>query len=119
MKTRFWKTMLWVVAALSVSILLSACGGSGGQPASASAAAATGTVALDVTDAPGLEYNNAWITVTGVWFHTSADAGTGDLTGWRRFDLPAPVTLDLAQLSNGVMYADTHGGRSFFDGLNL
>lgn len=79
-------------AALALS--LSACGGGGG-----SSATPQGTVNLSLTDAPG-DYDNVWITVSSVWFHTSDSAGPDD-SGWLKYPLSAPVTVDLLTLQNG------------------
>src|SRR6185369_17130165 len=44
---------------------------------------------------------------------------TAKNAGWHKIDLPAPKTVDLAKLANGVMYADGNGGASLFEGLVL
>lgn len=98
--------MGWVTLAgmlLALALLLNGCGGGGnGNGNGTGGATPTGTVNLSVTDAPGLNYQNVWITIKGVWFHASADAG--DVTndpGWVKADLPAPVSIDLATLATG------------------
>ena len=58
MKTSFPKTIHLVVAALCVSLMLCACGGGGSSAAPALSATPTGTVSLDVTDAPSMEQPN-------------------------------------------------------------
>ncbi len=62
-----------------------------------------GTVSMALTDAPGSDYDNVWITVRSVWFHLS-DTKPFDNTassGWVKIDLPAPRTIDLLTLRNG------------------
>ncbi|GFE61816.1 DUF4382 domain-containing protein [Geobacter sp. AOG2] len=111
MKSIF-RTLAQAALAFSLALLVSACGGSGGS------AAPSGTVSLDVTDAPSLDYTHVYITVTRVGFHTDANAD-GTSTGWQTITLAAPVTVDLAQLANGAMYADTNGGAALFSNFTL
>lgn len=86
----------------------------------------TGTVvaALDVTDAPAIDYAHVYVTVTAIAFHTDASAGfsnysSGKGAGWQVVALAAPKTVDLAQLANGTMYADLNGNASLFSGMTL
>jgi len=66
-----------------------------------------GTVDVDLMDSASLEYTHVYITVNRIAFHTSPDAGT-DAAGWEVQDISGhPVTIDLAQLANGKLYADT------------
>lgn len=97
---------------------LSACGGggggSGGSGSSAPATSANhGTVNLALTDGPGDDFNHVWVTITGIALHTSPDQvwNAGDAT-WQTFNLPAPVTVDLASLNNGAL-------NNLFSGLSL
>jgi hypothetical protein len=87
-------TALSVVAAAALS--LSACGGAGGG---AAGMAPQGSVNLSLTDAPG-DFDNVWITVSAVWFHTSPSADPDD-AGWLKYSLSAPVSVDLLTLQNG------------------
>lgn len=65
-----------------------------------------GTIDVDVMDAASLEYKHVYITVNKIAFHASPDAGS-DAAGWEVQDISArPVTVDLAQLVNGKLYAD-------------
>ena len=90
-------------AAVLSALILAACGGAGGGSASTTAGAqSAGTVSVALTDAPGLEYDHVWVTVRDIWFHTSDAAGPND-AGWLKFPLAAPVTVDLATLTNGAM----------------
>lgn len=88
---------------LTVACVISACGGGGDNSAPApSSATPQGTATIALTDAPGLEFDHVYVTVQDVWFHTSDAAGPHE-AGWLKFPLPAPVTLDLAQLTNGAL----------------
>jgi hypothetical protein len=102
--------ILAIGCALFSLLFFGGCGGSGSTNPS-------GTVDVDVTDAPALDYSHVYVTVKQAAFHISADAGH-NTAGWLRFDLPSPVTVDLAQLVNGRMYADA-ANRSLFSGLVL
>jgi hypothetical protein len=118
MKTPFWKNVSLITAAMSLSLLLAACGGGGssGSPALL-AATPSGTVSLDVTDAPSMDFAHVYVTIKGVAFHTLDTAG--DLSpGWHAVNLPAPVTVDLAQLANGRMYTDV-AGSPLFNGMSV
>lgn len=80
-------------------LMLSGCSGSKIAP--------YGTVDVDVTDAPDLDYEHVFITVKKIAFHSNPDADNS-ATGWEIQDMSSkPVTIDLAQLSNGRLYADT------------
>ncbi|HXE96866.1 MAG TPA: DUF4382 domain-containing protein [Dongiaceae bacterium] len=105
---------------ITLALSLSGCGGS----STTATAPTVGKVSLDITDAPAMDYSHVYVTVTGVAFHTSNSAGfdsysTAKNAGWHKIDLPAPKTVDLAKLANGVMYADGNGGASLFEGLVL
>jgi len=84
----------------------------------------SGIAKLDVTDSPAIDYAHVYVTVTGVAFHTNATSAfssysSGTAAGWQIVRLAAPRTVDLAQLSNGTMYADLNGGASLFSGMTL
>lgn len=89
---------LWVIAAVVVVLALQACSGGGGG---SSVVVPQGSVDVSLTDGPG-EYDHVYITVKNIWFHSEAGAGPG-MSGWIRFPLAAPVTVDLLSLSNGVV----------------
>ena len=108
---------------LASAIFLAACGagGSGGF-------VSTGTVNVQLADGPGDEFQHVWVTVTSIAFHTSPDQvwSATDAT-WVTFPLPAPVTIDLTTLNNGVLNTTLFAGlklpvgsyrqiRFFFDG---
>src|SRR5215467_3209543 len=48
------------------------------------------------------KYSHVWLTIQEVWFNTSATASPED-SGWNRFTLSAPITLDLATLTSGTL----------------
>lgn len=95
METRRGRFIWLGIAILSLGLFLGGCGGGGGTTA-------TGTVSVSLTDAPGLGFDHVWITVNDIWFHTSTDAGETD-THWLKFPLATPVTIDLANLTNGAL----------------
>jgi hypothetical protein len=91
MRTRFF----WIVA-ISAVLILSSCSTSGGGSGTGST---EGAVNVSITDAPAYGYNNVWITVKSLWFHTSDTAGPGD-SAWLKYDV-TPYTVDLLTLGNG------------------
>ncbi|GAB7025508.1 DUF4382 domain-containing protein [Geotalea toluenoxydans] len=78
------------------TLLTAGCGGGGGG----AAATPSGTASIHITDAPDLNYDHVWITVTEAWFHK---LDTDDLTdaGWIKFPLSTPRTIDLVALTAG------------------
>lgn len=114
MNIPFWKTLCLIIAAMCASLLLSACGGGS---SGATTAAPAGAVSLDVTDAPSMDFAHVYVTVKGIAFHTLDTAGS-NTAGWQTVSLPAPVTVDLAQLANGRMYNDI-AGTPLFHGISL
>ncbi|HXE96865.1 MAG TPA: DUF4382 domain-containing protein [Dongiaceae bacterium] len=121
-----WSVWRSVALFLVCAAIVSGCGSENEQSAGVGTGG-TGTlarVALDVTDTPAIDYAHVYVTVTGVAFHTDASAaflsnGTNNATGWQIVNLATPKTVDLAQLTNGTMYADLNGNSSLFDGMNL
>jgi Domain of unknown function (DUF4382) len=97
----------------ALTLVLAGCMGYGKIPL-------YGTVDVDVTDTADVDYQHVFVTITKIEFHPSADADT-DSFGWQTVDISAnPVTVDLAQLSNGKMYADaTANNRALFSGASL
>ena len=112
------KTMKNLMRSLSVilflALVLAGCGLNIDENSS------VGEVDVDVTDAPSLEYDHVYITVTKVAFHESSDAGSNS-SGWQTMDISAnPVTIDLVQLADGKLYADTSAkNKPLFSGLLL
>ncbi len=100
--------------ALASVLVLGACGGGGGGGSSAAPATPTGSVNVQITDGPGDEFQHVWVTVRAIAFHTSPDQvwSSADAT-WLTTTLPAPVTVDLTTLNNGVLNS------TLFAGLNL
>ena len=92
------KTVRMALAAGALSALAVSCGG-GSSGSVDSSSNAAGLVNVNLTDAPG-DYDNVWVTVTAVWFHTSNTAGPDD-SGWLKYPLSTPVTVDLLTLQNG------------------
>ncbi len=90
---------------LLIAILYFACGGGGDG---GTATGPEGTIELSLTDAPGLEFDNVFITVNEVWFHTSDAAGPGT-AGWLKHPLPSPTLVDLAHLTNGTVFTILSG----------
>ncbi len=93
MRTRF----LWIVA-VSAALVLSSCSTTGTGSGTGST---EGAVNVSITDAPAYGYNNVWITVKSLWFHTSDTAGPGD-PAWLKYDV-TPYTVDLLTLNNGSL----------------
>jgi hypothetical protein len=117
-----WRTL----AALFVSAAIMA--GCSQSPSAGVGTGGTGSfdgiAALDVTDAPAIDYAHVFVTVTRVAFHTDASATFSSYSaskagGWQIVKLPTPRTIDLAQLTNGTMYADHNGNSSLFSGMTL
>jgi uncharacterized protein DUF4382 len=57
---------------------------------------------VDVTGSSPSQYTHIFITAQAVWFNTNKNAGADD-SGWARFQLKTPVTVDLVQQSNGTL----------------
>ncbi len=95
------KTVRTTIAAGALSVLAAGCGGGSSGNSGSSMMNTPGVANVSVTDAPG-DYDNVWVTVAAVWFHTSNTAGPDD-PGWVKISLAAPVTVDLLTLQNGNM----------------
>jgi Domain of unknown function (DUF4382) len=48
------------------------------------------------------QFTHVFITAQEVWFNTNGNAGADD-SGWAKFPLKTPVTVDLVQQSNGTL----------------
>ena len=83
---------------ITLALLLTGCGGGGGG----SVTPATGVVKVSLTDAPTTEFDHVWVTVKEIRFHMSQLCDDPADGGWLRYPLPAPVTIDLATLNNGI-----------------
>lgn len=82
---------------LAAPFLLTACGGG-----SDGGSAGTGTLHVSMTDAPACGFDHAYITVSKVRVHMSAQASDTD-AGWTDVALAAPQKIDLLSLTNGVL----------------
>jgi Domain of unknown function (DUF4382) len=96
---------LWIGALAAAALV--ACGGGGGSAdtsADASQPQGMGTLRLSLTDNPGCEYDEVWVTVEKLRVHRSSDADDGD-GGWVDvpFPYPQPRKVDLLTLTNGVL----------------
>ena len=83
----------------SFCVLAAGCGGGPSANNGSSMMSPQGVTNVSLTDAPG-DYDNVWVTVGAVWFHTSNTAAPDD-SGWVKFPLSTPVTVDLLTLQNG------------------
>ena len=98
------KLILSISAGLITATILTACGGGGSSSSSNGTGnqTPTGIASIAITDAPGLEYDHVYITLKEVWFHQSDSVSPTD-SKWVKFPLSTPVTIDLAQLTNGAL----------------
>jgi len=77
----------------------------GGALLAICAAALAGCAArtnVSATAATPAQFTHVFITTQAVWFNTSANAGPDD-SGWAKFALKTPVTIDLVTQSNGTL----------------
>jgi hypothetical protein len=85
------------ISALAAT-MLAACGGGGGG----SSATPTGTVNVQMTDAPACGFDHVYVTVNQVRINASSSAADSD-GGWTTITLATPQKLDLLSLTNGTM----------------
>lgn len=78
------------------SLLITGCSGGGGG----GAAAPSGKTSIHLMDAPSVTYDHVWITVKEAWFN-KLDVDDLTDTGWIKFPLETPMTIDLAKLAAG------------------
>lgn len=107
-----------------LALMLGGCGSSGSSTSSDSNPSGVAKASVDVTDASSADYAHVYVTVTGVAFHLSDKAGfsnysSAKVSGWQIARLPAPMTVDLAQLTNGKTFSDFNSGNSLFSGITL
>ncbi len=82
------------MCAMFASVALAACGGGGGTP--------TGTLNVQMTDAPSCGFDHVYVTVSQVRVNASSAAGDND-SGWTNITLATPQKIDLLSLTNGTM----------------
>lgn len=57
---------------------------------------------VSATGSTPTQFTHVFITAQAVWFNTNANASPND-SGWSKFPLKTPVTVDLVQESNGTL----------------
>jgi uncharacterized protein DUF4382 len=57
---------------------------------------------VSATGSTPTQFTNVFITAQAVWFNTKKSASPDD-SGWSKFPLKTPVTIDLVQQSNGTL----------------
>lgn len=87
-----------LACAALASFVVVGCGGGGGDNSSSP----TGTLQVQMTDAPSCGFDHVYVTVSQVRVNASAQAGDND-AGWSTVSLPAPQKIDLLSLTNGAL----------------
>ncbi len=95
---KYQRHLIWLMFLL-VLFTIQACGKSSSDNATGTTTNQYGFLQLLFTDAPG-DYEQVWITVKDVWFHTNDASGPNE-AGWLKFPLASPKTIDLINLANG------------------
>ncbi len=90
------KALLTTVSAF-VAATLAACGGGGDGGTTP-----TGTVNVQMTDAPACGFDHVYVTVSQVRINSSSTAADSD-GGWTTITLATPQKIDLLSLTNGAM----------------
>src|SRR5947209_17322254 len=57
---------------------------------------------VSATGSTPTQFTHVFITAQAVWFNTAKGASPDD-SGWAKFPLKTPVTIDLVQQSNGTL----------------
>ena len=57
---------------------------------------------VSATGSTPAQYTHVFLTISQIWFNTSATAGPTD-PSWIKFTLPAPQSIDLVTLNNGTL----------------
>lgn len=91
------RNWLWVGA---FAALVTACGG--GDDGNSAAASGTGTLRVQMTDAPACGFDHVYVTVDRVRVNASSSAGNGD-ANWVDIIPAVPQKIDLLSLTNGVL----------------
>lgn len=103
------KKIVQALVSIGLVGLLAACGGGGGSNSGSNGSSSgtpptNGAVNMAMTDGPSDTFNHVWVTVTAISFHTNPNQiWSATDASWQTTTLPAPVTIDLAQLNNGLM----------------
>lgn len=103
------KKIVQALVSIGLVGLLAACGGGGGSNSGSNGGSSgtpptNGAVNMAMTDGPSDTFNHVWVTVTAISFHTNPNQiWSATDASWQTTTLPAPVTIDLAQLNNGLM----------------
>lgn len=97
---KYQRYNIWLMLLL-VIITAQACSKSSSDSGTATTTTPSGSLAILFTDAPG-DFDNVYITVKDIWFHTSDSAGPNE-AGWIKKPLASPITVDLLTLANGGM----------------
>ncbi|SPE31729.1 conserved exported hypothetical protein [Burkholderiales bacterium] len=105
------KDQRYPLLSIAVAAALGLAGCGGGNSSGGGSTTPTGTVNVQVTDAPTKDFDHVWVTIQEIRFHTS-NAVAADDPGWLKYPLATPVTVDLAALNNGSL-------APVFDGLTL
>jgi hypothetical protein len=73
-------------------------------------AACSASTEVSLTGNTPAQYSHLYVTVTEVWFNTSATAGPDD-SGWSKFPLSTPSTVDLVAQNGGNLASIASGLR--------
>lgn len=102
-----YRSILLATGILMIQLLTGCLGGT------ATSNTAQGVVNVSITDGPGDDYDHVWVTIKAIAFHTDPNISWNIYNpAWQTTTLPAPVTLDLANLSNGAL-------NQVFSGMSL
>jgi hypothetical protein len=98
-----------IVAIGALAILLTGCL----EGSDSSSNSVKGVVNVSITDGPADDYDHVWVTIKAIAFHADPNITWNSYSpAWQTTTLPAPVTLDLANLSNGTL-------NQVFSGMSL
>lgn len=92
--------LMWIIAVVFLSMQGCSANNSNDPVSGSADNPVKGTLSVSLTDAPAYGFDHVWITVRDLWFHISDSAET-EQTGWVKFPLASPMTLDLLELGNG------------------
>lgn len=98
--SKYFFNSVGVIPAVLIGLLLVGCG-SGGN-GSGGATAATGTMAVSLTDDPACGFNAVYVTASKIRVHQSSTASDTD-PGWTDIPLNPPQKINLLNLNNGTL----------------